>query len=52
MRSHHMTRRHIFSLITLLLSGTATGVCADTLYKCIDGSGLVLYTNQKTGAKK
>ena len=40
-----------FLLITLLLSGTATGVCADTLYKCIDGSGLVLYTNQKTGAK-
>ena len=46
-----MNRRHIFPLITLLLSSAATGVCADTLYKCIDGSGLVLYTNQKTGAK-
>lgn len=24
---------------------------ADTLYKCVDGDGLVLYTNQKSGAR-
>lgn len=37
-------------LITVLL-GSASAF-ADTLYKCTDDSGVVLYTNQKGAAKK
>lgn len=37
--------------LSLLLAATATTATADTLYKCIDTSGVVLYTNQKSGGK-
>ncbi len=47
----HMNHRNLFSLLALLLSGTATNASADTLYKCIDESGVVLYTNQKGSAR-
>ncbi|HUY04701.1 MAG TPA: DUF4124 domain-containing protein [Rhodocyclaceae bacterium] len=43
-----MTAR-LFSLILLLLGSNLA--CADTLYKCIDDTGVVLYTNQKGGGK-
>jgi len=46
-----MNRRPLLPLIALLLISATTDVYADTLYKCIDGSGVVLYTNQKVGAK-
>ncbi len=39
----------VFLAIPLLLP-LAAG--ASTLYKCTDDSGVVLYTNQKTGSKK
>lgn len=39
------------TLLTALLLGSAT-VRADTLYKCTDESGVVLYTNQKGAGKK
>ena len=45
-----MMARHIFPLLlALLLRGGLAH--ADTLYKCIDDSGVVLYTNQKGGGK-
>lgn len=37
---------------TLLLSGANMVAVADTLYKCVEPSGSVLYTNQKADAKK
>lgn len=43
-----MTIRHL-SLFALLLGGGFAH--ADTLYKCTDDSGVVLYTNQKGGGK-
>jgi hypothetical protein len=46
-----MNRRQLLPLIATLLSSTAVDVYADTLYKCMDESGVVLYTNQKSGAK-
>lgn len=46
-----MNRRTLLPLIALLLSSIAADIYADTLYKCIDASGVVLYTNQKAGAK-
>ncbi|MDD5176919.1 MAG: DUF4124 domain-containing protein [Sterolibacterium sp.] len=45
-----MNLRVFLALLALSLSTSATQ--ADTLYKCIDASGVVLYTNQKTNAKK
>lgn len=45
-----MNLRTILVLLAPALSGTA--VQADTLYKCTDSSGVVLYTNQKTNAKR
>lgn len=45
----------MLSFCLCLFGGCATlgmsAASADTLYKCIDGSGVVLYTNQKTSAK-
>ena len=39
-------------ILALLMIGFGVSAAqADTLYKCIDMSGVVLYTNQKTGAK-
>ena len=35
----------------LLLPLSSPTVSASTLYKCADGSGVVLYTNQKTNSK-
>ena len=43
-----MTNKYYISLLLVLLAATAQ---ADTLYKCIDSSGVVLYTNQKGGGK-
>ena len=43
-----MTTRYLF-LLSLLLGVRL--VHADTLYKCTDDSGVVLYTNQKGSAK-
>lgn len=40
--------KHVFLLFPLLLPVAAT---ANTLYKCTDDSGVVLYTNQKTARK-
>lgn len=37
--------------LCLLLPLSALTVRASTLYKCADGSGVVLYTNQKTNSK-
>ena len=37
--------------ILLLLALAAATARADTLYKCVDSSGVVLYTNQKGGGK-
>jgi len=37
--------------IAVILLGQTTAL-ADTLYKCVDDSGVVLYTNQKGAAKK
>ena len=45
-----MNPRVFLVLLALILSTSAT--LADTLYKCTDVSGVVLYTNQKTNAKK
>lgn len=39
------------SLVCLCTTLGVSAAAADTLYKCIDSSGVVLYTNQKTGAK-
>ena len=44
-----MTVRYFFLFSILLGGGLAH---ADTLYKCTDESGVVLYTNQKGNAKK
>lgn len=38
-------------LLPLMLAVPALGAWADTLYKCSDESGQVLYTNQKGGGK-
>jgi len=46
-----MNCRPLLPLIALLLSSVTADVYADTLYKCMDESGVVLYTNQKAGAK-
>lgn len=50
-----MKRRHISHLLLGLIgSGALMGMetlWADTLYKCQDESGVILYTNQKSGAK-
>lgn len=40
--------KQVFLLLSLLLPFAAT---ANTLYKCTDDSGVVLYTNQKTTKK-
>jgi hypothetical protein len=40
--------KNVFLVIPLLLPFAAT---ANTLYKCTDESGVVLYTNQKTAKK-
>lgn len=40
-----------FSVLLALALGSGV-VQADTLYKCLDSSGVVLYTNQKTTARK
>lgn len=45
-----MNLRIFLVLLTSVLSGAAAH--ADTLYKCTDSSGVVLYTNQKSNAKK
>ena len=45
-----MNLRIYTALFALAMSGTASQ--ADVLYKCTDSSGVVLYTNQKTTAKK
>ena len=37
--------------LLLLLAPLATTAWADTLYKCVDESGVVLYTNQKGGGR-
>lgn len=39
-------------VLPALLISMATGVEADTLYKCRDASGAVLYTNQKGTSRK
>lgn len=39
-------------LLLALVLGISTSVQADTLYKCRDESGVVLYTNQKGTARK
>lgn len=44
-----MNRNHLLALIALLPA--PAGILADTLYKCVDGTGAVLYTNQKGNAK-
>lgn len=44
-----MNRNPLLVLIALLAA--STGIRAETLYKCVDGSGAVLYTNQKGNAK-
>jgi hypothetical protein len=44
-----MTARLIYLLIGIAVSATAY---ADTLYKCSDDSGQVLYTNQKNTGRK
>jgi len=41
-----MTNRYAMLLLLTLAAATAR---ADTLYKCVDGAGVVLYTNQKGG---
>lgn len=50
-----MNRRFTYKLSACLAAGALLcgmgAAYADTLYKCIDGSGVVLYTNQKTNAK-
>lgn len=44
--------RRLCRLPLLLLPGLcATASLADTLYKCVDSSGVVLYTNQKGGGR-
>lgn len=45
-----MTVRHTLPLLSVVLLGIGVAH-ADTLYKCIDSSGVVLYTNQKGSAK-
>ena len=42
----------IIGLLPLLLIGISSVAEADTLYKCKDESGVVLYTNQKGTSKK
>ncbi len=37
--------------LLLFVAFAATSATADTLYKCVDSSGVVLYTNQKGGGK-
>ncbi|MFA7270319.1 MAG: DUF4124 domain-containing protein [Sterolibacterium sp.] len=39
-------------LVLPVLALSSAAVQADTLYKCTDTSGVVLYTNQKSNAKK
>lgn len=56
-----MTRRYLPPLLIglprisismwLAMGMMSAPVQADTLYKCMDGSGIVLYTNQKGSAK-
>lgn len=43
-----MTHRYPMLLLLTLAAATAR---ADTLYKCVDSTGVVLYTNQKGGGK-
>jgi len=45
-----MDFRIFLVLLLPLLSGTSA--LADTLYKCTDSSGVMLYTNQKSNGKK
>jgi hypothetical protein len=47
-----MTARVIHLLLGATLVATATAATADTLYKCTDESGQVLYTNQKNAGTK
>ncbi len=47
-RPNHMNVRHLLLFPLLLGGGTAH---AETLYKCVDDTGVVLYTNQKGGGK-
>jgi len=46
-----MNHRTFLSLLAIALSSATTAAGADTLYKCTDESGVVLYTNQKRAAK-
>jgi len=51
-----MTTRYSFQLLPISLLALASAlsygtVHASTLYKCVDESGMVLYTNQKGSAK-
>ena len=39
------------NFLLLLLAPVAATAWADTLYKCVDDSGVVLYTNQKGGGR-
>jgi len=39
-------------LVQAVLALNSVSALADTLYKCTDASGVVLYTNQKTNGKK
>lgn len=39
------------NFLLLLLVPVAATAWADTLYKCVDDSGVVLYTNQKGGGR-
>ncbi len=47
-----MNLRNLLLPSLLCLNGFSSLVHADTLYKCTDDSGVVLYTNQKGGAKR
>ena len=41
----------IRACLPLLFGVIATAAAADTLYKCVDSAGVVLYTNQKGNAR-
>lgn len=46
-----MKKPHSLSAICSLVMAMPVAASASTLYKCTDDSGVVLYTNQKTGKR-